>query len=450
MFENKIFIDLAAGLLLAAAIGSGAPRELRAQDGTHTATPCRAGDSCVRDTLRETSGSASETITGGVKVSQSAAADHGVPSERGRCPGAGAAPPDETISTVALRIGGSRSITVERTGVTTTAEGCTWHGVVRETGESALLMWWTDGRLSGVLGYRGRVYKIHNTGGEAHAVLESPPRNAPSGHPLRSFGETADPSGPDGRPTGGSEAPAPAAHVPRPAVPFTDAERHRLEAKRIVIDLMVLYTKKAASRYMIALADLVAHAVEQTNVSFRNSGLENIRLRLVHTELVDYEETPGGHFDHLYHMVDGVGPFSDVRKLRDEKRADVVGLIVEDPSGCGLTTRIAPDPEEAYFVVHHSCAAIMISIAHEIGHVLGARHDPGTDALNSPFPYGHGYVNGTKWRDIMSYQQSCGGCPRIPHWSNPRILYKGEPTGTDANDNARAILEQAERVSRFR
>ena len=32
----------------------------------------------------------------------------------------------------------------------------------------------------------------------------------------------------------------------------------------------------------------------------------------------------------------------------------------------------------------------------------------------TPFPYGHGFVNGTKWRDIMSYKESCGGCPRLP------------------------------------
>jgi hypothetical protein len=38
----------------------------------------------------------------------------------------------------------------------------------------------------------------------------------------------------------------------------------------------------------------------------------------------------------------------------------------------------------------------------------------------------------------------------IPYWSNPRIMYKGELTGTAANDNARVILAQAERVSKFR
>jgi hypothetical protein len=135
--------------------------------------------------------------------------------------------------------------------------------------------------------------------------------------------------------------------------------------------------------------------------------------------------------------------------LRDEKKADIVGLIVDDPSGCGLSTRVAPDADDAYFVVHHSCAVIAISIAHEIGHIFGARHDRGVDPRNVPFAYGHGYVQG-KWRDIMSYLQGCDGCLRIPYWSNPRVTYKGEPTGTILEDNARVILEQAERVSNFR
>jgi len=201
---------------------------------------------------------------------------------------------------------------------------------------------------------------------------------------------------------------------------------------------------------MIGPADLIELAIEQANQTFRNSGIGNVKLRPVHTQLVDYDETGSEQFQHLFRMVDAAGPFKDIRRLRDEKKADVVGLILEDPTGCGLSTRVGADAEEAYFVVHHSCATLTISIAHEIGHILGARHDRVTDDNNTPTPYAHGYVNGAKWRDIMSYQQGCNGCPRIPFWSNPRISYKGEPTGTVAEDNARVILEQAERVSKFR
>lgn len=68
----------------------------------------------------------------------------------------------------------------------------------------------------------------------------------------------------------------------------------------------------------------------------------------------------------------------------------------------------------------------------------------------SPFSYGHGYVNGTKWRDIMSHKASCGGCPRLPFFSNPTLKIRGDTAGALNADNARVILEQAERVSKFR
>ena len=355
--------------------------------------------------------------------------------------------PSDAVSTIALRVNGTQHVTVERGDVTTTADGCTWTGIVRETGENAMLMWWKDGRLTGMLGYKGHIYTVMNTRNEIHAVREVGPRIAAPAS--GDAGSGAEPSAPHSEQTSRQWPPLPASALPE-VQPFSDAERLDLEAKKVTIDLMLLYTSKAASHYIGNPADVLALAVEQTNQSFRNSGLANIDLRLVHTQSIDYDEVGGAHFDHLYRMVDGVGSLKAVHNLRDRKRADIVGLILDDPSGCGLSTRVAADADEAYFVAHHSCAAVTYSIAHEIGHILGARHDRQTDAGNSPFAYGHGYVNGKKWRDLMSYQESCGGCPRIPYWSNPRIKYQGEPTGTAANDNARVILGQAERVSKFR
>ena len=350
---------------------------------------------------------------------------------------------EKAPSRIVLPIDATTNVTLERVRYVSDEQGCSWRGVVVETGESALLMRWIDGHISGVVGYKGHIYTVSGLGGELHAVVETDPRKMPPDHSVPKA--TADPRA-DSRP----DAPVkPEQAAPAPVVaPFSDAERQALEAKQVVIDVMLLYTKRAASRYLRP-DRLLAMAIEQANDTFRNSGLGNISLRLVHTQAVDYDESEGEHFDHLYRMVDGVGPFKDVRKLRDEKKADIVGLILEDPSGCGLSTRVAPDADEAYFVVHHSCAAITISIAHEIGHILGARHDRGFDPRNQPFAYGHGYVNG-KWRDIMSYQESCDGCVRIPYWSNPRVVYNGEPTGTPLEDNARVILERAEKVSNFR
>ena len=170
----------------------------------------------------------------------------------------------------------------------------------------------------------------------------------------------------------------------------------------------------------------------------------------MHDEMINYDESDGEHFNHLYRMVDGDGVFAKVAALRNEKRADIVALIVDDPSGCGLSTRVAANAEEAFVVVHHACASLTYSIAHEVGHIIGARHDASLDQNVTPFAYGHGFVNGNKWRDIMSYKSSCNDCPRLPVWSNPTIKYKGDTTGTLEADNARVILERAESVSKFR
>jgi hypothetical protein len=356
-------------------------------------------------------------------------------------------PTEDPYAKVVLPLSDGKDIILVRTRPTDQTEGgFTWSGEVEDTGERAVLMLWKDGHLSGYFGYKGRIFTVNHVGADVHIMAELDPGKLPPDHAPGS-GKSTDPTSRD-IPAKPGPLVQPRAE---PAVPpFRDADRQALEAKKITIDVMLLYTKNAASHYIRDPGDLLALAIEQSNDTFRNSGLGNIQLRLVHSQLIDYDEAGADQFAHLYRMVDGEGPFKDVKRLRNEKRADIVGLIVDDPSGCGLSTRVAADADEAYFLVHHACAAITYSIAHEVGHILGTRHDRAVDPNEVPFAFGHGYVNGTKWRDMMSYREACGGCPRIPYWSNPRIMYKGEPTGTAAADNARVILEQAERVSKFR
>jgi hypothetical protein len=355
------------------------------------------------------------------------------------------APSDRVGAQVTLPFRDGKDITLVRTASLVREDGSiSWHGEVKETGERAVLMLWGNALLTGYFAYNGTIYAIESLGGGVHAFAELGRDKQLPDHP-------APPTARDSAPMESAKASASNLPPPEPAVaPFANPERQALEAKPITIDLMLLYTRKAAQRYIRDPDDLLALAIEETNATFRNSGLGNIRLRLVHSQLVDYDASVDDQFTHLYAMVDGLGPFKDVKKLRNDKRADIVGLIIDNPKGCGLSTRVGPESDEAFFVVHHACASITMSIAHEIGHILGVRHDRFIDVSNVPFAYGHGYVNGSKWRDIMSYKEGCGGCPRIPYWSNPRIQYKGEPTGSTAADSARVILELAERVSKFR
>jgi hypothetical protein len=224
------------------------------------------------------------------------------------------------------------------------------------------------------------------------------------------------------------------------ATPFTaksPEDESSPKPNDIIIDVIVAYTKKAARHYAHIEHELVDLAIGETNRSFRLSNLGHIKLRLVHAYQTDYVEE-GAHFDHVWRFADkGDGYMEEIHGLRDKYRADVAILVVDDPKGCGLATRVRADADEAFAVVHHVCAAANYTLAHEIGHLIGASHELS-------------YVNGTKWRDIMSYKESCGGCPRVAVWSSPTVLIKGEVAGTAILDNARVIAKQAARVAAFR
>jgi hypothetical protein len=359
--------------------------------------------------------------------------------------------------TTAVHLENGQTIAVRRTKVDVRNSGTTWHGEIVETGEPVMMMRWNDGRFGGMLVYRGQVYTLKSpegVGGSLQAVKERQSEAAGLGRslppdadrhdlPLASRSLTAVLRlRPRGRP--GPETARAA------IVPISLAERRALAAKKVTIDVMVLYTSRVASRYVDVETDLIEKSIDEANQSFITSDIGNIKLRLVHSEKIEYDESRGGHFDHLYKMVDGIAPFARVGALRDEHRADVVVLIVDDASSCGLATRVGADADEAFAVVHHACAALTYSLPHEIGHIIGARHDRMHDQMETQSGYGHGYVVGGRWRDIMTYNASCDGCPRLPFWSNPTITIKGQPGGTVVEDNARVLLEQAARVAAFR
>ena len=221
-----------------------------------------------------------------------------------------------------------------------------------------------------------------------------------------------------------------------PAAIAAAPPRHAAQ-EEVVIDVLVAYTKAAARSYADIVREVIEPAIEGGNESFRLSGIGHIKLRLVHAYQTSYLES-GDQFVHLWRFADkGDGYMDEVHQLRDRYQADIAVLIVDDADGCGLATRVGADEEDAFAVVHHTCAKTNFSLVHEIGHLMGASHE-------------RGYVHGNEWRDIMSYKAKCGGCPRLPVWSNPAVLIGGAPAGSDGHDNARVIAQNVLRVASFR
>jgi len=367
--------------------------------------------------------------------------------------------PAKDATSITVVLSEQTVLTIHRASVEVRPDMCLWRGVVDGTGEPATLMWWPGGRMAGTVQHAGRIYSIRHLGGELHAVVEMAENRMPLEHapmvprtrpddptlrddPLVQQGDASS-ARPGGQPGSGAKSPAENTARPASAAPSKDG-------KDVIIDVIVAYTRKAASNYADVKRELIDLAIEEANESFRTSDLAHVKLRLVHAYQTDYVEE-GAHFDHVWRFADkGDGYMDEIHALRDKYRADVAMLIVDDPKGCGLATRVFADADEAFAVVHHECAASTYSVAHEVGHLIGARHDLNLDKMLTPFAYGHGYVNGTKWRDIMSYKESCGGCPRVPVWSGPLVMVRGEPAGSAELDNARVIREQAARVAAFR
>lgn len=379
-----------------------------------------------------------------------------------------------------IPVSNTLKVTARRTHVEKTAEGYIWHGVTDGTGEPVSLMWWPAGRMTGQVTYQGHVYVVKHMGGAMHGVVEMAPKVMPPEHAPMDSGKmkrmkmTSDPLIKEGdpsklrQPKAGSVRPserelrnqqdAPIeqraldsnGRAPVTAPPRNEASGAEDRNKPIEIAMLVAYTRAAARHYTDIKRDLIELAVADANQSFRASGIGNVRLKVVHTYQTDYREK-GSHFDHVFAFADkGDGKMEAVHRLRDKYKADVALLIVDDSNGCGLAAGVAPAADRAFAVVHHQCAAISYSLAHEIGHIIGARHDLGLDDSMDPFPFGHGFVHGTEWRTLMSYEDSCGKCPRLPIWSSPDIVFRGVPAGDGHANNARVILENAARVAAFR
>lgn len=205
------------------------------------------------------------------------------------------------------------------------------------------------------------------------------------------------------------------------------------------INILVVYTQTA--RNQVANMDaLIQLAIDETNNSFVNSGI-NRRVALVHSYQIAYAESGDMYLDLTRLRTQNDGFMDSVHANRSTYSADVVMMITARHNDyCGLATRILADYAYAFAITTQKCATGYYTFGHELGHLLGARHNPEVDPNTQPFQYGHGYYPPSQnWRTMMSYD--CPErCSRIPYWSNPSLTYRGERMGTtETHDNARVL-----------
>jgi len=165
-------------------------------------------------------------------------------------------------------------IVARRTNLEAKKNGWTWRGEMAETGEPAMMMWWKEGRVSGMFSYRGDMYTLKNvtaTGGVLHALAQANSERMPAQHAATrsaSADHRRDHADFEGLRVGSGPMSvlAYARGAPRPEVaPLSLTERQALAAKKITIDVMVLYTSKVASKYLDVDNDVAVHSIDEAN-----------------------------------------------------------------------------------------------------------------------------------------------------------------------------------------
>ncbi|MDA7942323.1 MAG: HYR domain-containing protein [Nitrosopumilus sp.] len=174
---------------------------------------------------------------------------------------------------------------------------------------------------------------------------------------------------------------------------------------------------------------------------------------------------------------------------RERENADIGVFITKQgerdedmPRHCGQASGILASPDDAFVIANMDCdlvdhydrtkprfgVPLGTIMAHEIGHLFGARHQIAYDDNAVPFPYGHGYVGGRP--PMATLMAFCGdprgdprinpdkerviqGCTHVNQWSDPDTYFFGTtvPSGTArAADNARVITQMGPYVASFR
>jgi len=208
------------------------------------------------------------------------------------------------------------------------------------------------------------------------------------------------------------------------------------------LDMLVLYTAAAEAKEGAGqIPATVAAAVASLNTVFQNSQV-NAEAVLVHAQRIEYNET--GYIEALQWLSSD----PQVAALRNRHAADMVSLLVDLDSSCGIgwvprTSAENFSSATAFQVTGIDCAVGNLSFAHESGHNMGMEHNPENSdaAIGQPrapasyeHSFGHWVAGGANaFRTVMSYADPCGSafaCPREEYFSNPYIDFRGTPTGT--------------------
>jgi hypothetical protein len=251
-----------------------------------------------------------------------------------------------------------------------------------------------------------------------------------------------------------------------------------------IVEMLVVFTQAACKDAFIGdesmvctdadkniIRNRIQQAEAETNAIFQNS-LTSPRVSIVHVALAEDYLEADSVYKNLIALVPDLNPvevpagfeasLQPVHDLRNQYRADVVTMITRPtnayPQGapCGMSVLMSAKAawfeKYAFTIVSFDCITSNFSFAHELGHVMGARHEV---SFVNAYPLG----NIRPWRTVMAENDhdcanadSVNGCKRLPFFSNPdsKLNYGGDPMGTNDDNNSGVVSNTVDIVSQYR
>jgi hypothetical protein len=229
----------------------------------------------------------------------------------------------------------------------------------------------------------------------------------------------------------------------------------------VAVAVLVVYTPAArvAAGGESGILAAIDTAIAQTNEALSESQTI-VQMALLPPREIAYVDSGDLDVDlaRLKSALDG--HMDIVHEWRAEVCADLVALLVAAPDAdsCGVGYVMqSPGPSfagNAFSVTAVAPCLADYAFSHELGHNMGCAHDHANANAPGAYPYSHGHrFTGdslVEFRTIMAYPPGS----RILQYSNPDVLFDGQPTGVPEGepqpaDNAQTIDNTAEIVAAF-